>query len=159
MLRVFSAVIRELTCIGSAEKGISSYLCKGKNQMRKYFRRVEKIIKTVNRYDSNKNYESEKFNTTVQLNRNLKGIDLEKRGKHDAAMRQYELNVKENAFGTHPYDRLAVYYRKMNDYDNEIRVLKVAIQVYSKNMKQEQPRKRYEDRLKRAIYLKDKTGK
>lgn len=68
------------------------------------------------------------FNTQVE--RNLRGIKLEKSGRVDEAIRLYEENVKENFEGNHPYDRLAIIYRKRNLINEEIRVLEKAVWVF-----------------------------
>lgn len=66
-------------------------------------------------------------NFTTQVERNLEGIRLEKEGKTDKAIELYEANIKENFEGNHPYDRLAIIYRKQGRIDDEIRVLEKAI--------------------------------
>ncbi len=66
----------------------------------------------------------------AQVERNLRGIELEKSGREDEAVRLYEENVKENSVGNHPYDRLAIIYRKRMQVDEEIRVLEKAIWVF-----------------------------
>ena len=65
-----------------------------------------------------------------QVQRNLKGIKLEKLGRVDEALRLYEANVQEEFDGSHPYNRLAKIYRKRKQIDDEIRVLEKAIWVY-----------------------------
>lgn len=69
-------------------------------------------------------------NSDKQLERNLKGIELEKAGQVDTAIQLYEENVKENFEGNHSYDRLAIIYRKRNLIDDEIRVIQKAIWVF-----------------------------
>ena len=57
------------------------------------------------------------------------GIQLEKEGRISEAISAYEENITEGAYLTrHPYDRLAVLYRRAKDYDNEIRVLTLAFE-------------------------------
>ena len=65
------------------------------------------------------------------VNRNINGIKYEKEGKVDLAIKLYEKNIAENFEGNHPYDRLAIIYRKRKDYQNEVRVLNKAIDVFS----------------------------
>ena len=67
----------------------------------------------------------------VWLDRNNKGIKYEKQGEIDLAIKFYEQNISENYVGNHPYDRLAIIYRKQKDYLNEIRVLNKVISVFS----------------------------
>jgi len=64
------------------------------------------------------------------VNRNLKGIKLEKEGKIDKAIKLYEKNIEEEFEGSHPYTRLAIIYSKKGLLDDEIRVLKKAIWVF-----------------------------
>lgn len=56
-----------------------------------------------------------------QVNRNLKAIELEKAGNVKEAIKLYEMNIKENFEGNHPYDRLAIIYRrnKHNKHKNK----------------------------------------
>ena len=65
-----------------------------------------------------------------QVDRNLRGIELEKSGRVDEAVHLYEENIEENFVGNHPYDRLAIIYRKRKQIDDEIRVLQEAISVF-----------------------------
>ena len=65
-----------------------------------------------------------------QVERNLRGIELEKSGQVDEAVRLYEENVRDEFVGNHPYDRLAIIYRKRKHIDDEIRVLEKAIWVF-----------------------------
>ena len=66
-----------------------------------------------------------------QVERNLKGIELEKTGEIDKAIQLYELNIAEDFTGSHPYNRLAIIYSRRKQVANEIRVLNRAIQVFS----------------------------
>jgi|GEM_PF-92051 len=65
-----------------------------------------------------------------QVERNLKGKELEKQGDIEGAIALYELNIKEGFPGTHPYDRLEIIYRKQKNYEEEMRVLNRAIEVF-----------------------------
>ncbi len=58
--------------------------------------------------------------------------EIEKTGDLEAAIKAYEVHVKEKSEKDAPYKRLAMLYRKTNDYDNEIRILKIAIEILSK---------------------------
>lgn len=90
-----------------------------------------------------------------QAERNLKGIELEKAGQIDLAIRLYEENVKENFEGNHPYDRLAVIYRKRNLIGDEIRVLEKAVWVFENIVHKERSDRlpkleRFKKRVKKA---------
>lgn len=65
-----------------------------------------------------------------QVERNLTGKEFEKNGQVDKAVKLYEENIKERFEGNHPYDRLAIIYKKQGRIDDEIRVLKQAIAVF-----------------------------
>ncbi len=87
--------------------------------------------------------------------RNLKGIELEKKGNVDEAIEIYEKLAKEGFDGSHPYNRLAIIYRRQKQYDEEIRVLERAIEVYnvlSRSLDE------FEKRLEKARLLKEKSA-
>ncbi|HUW19504.1 MAG TPA: hypothetical protein VMW16_09395 [Sedimentisphaerales bacterium] len=89
-----------------------------------------------------------------QVNRNLKGIALEKKGYIDKAAELYEQNVSENFEGNHPYDRLAIIYRKRNQIDDEIRVLEKAVFVFEHIVHKKRP-----DRLPKLNKFKERLQK
>jgi len=64
------------------------------------------------------------------IDRNLRGRDLEKQGNITDAIELYELNVAYGFEGDFPYDRLRVIYSKQKRYDDVIRVLERAIDVF-----------------------------
>jgi len=66
------------------------------------------------------------------VERNLQGKEFEKAGEIEKAIELYEKNVEEKFEGNHPYDRLAIIYRKRREYQEEIRVLNQAISVFEK---------------------------
>jgi len=96
-----------------------------------------------------------------QVERNLKGIQFEKDEQIDKAIKLYERNVEENFEGNHPYDRLAVIYRKRNQIGEEIRVLQKAIWVFENVVPQERvdrlPKlQKFRKRLEKARKLREK---
>jgi hypothetical protein len=98
----------------------------------------------------------------VQVQRNLRGIELEKSGRVDDAVQLYEENIRERFEGNHPYDRLAIIYRKRKQIDDEIRVLQKAIWVFEnvvhKGRVDRLPKlKRFRTRLEKASALKAKA--
>ena len=67
---------------------------------------------------------------------NNKGIELEKRGDIQEAIKIYEQNTSyEDCDATHSYDRLMILYRKQKDYVNELRIIKKAIYTFPKEKK------------------------
>lgn len=100
-----------------------------------------------------------------QVERNLKAKDLEKQGKINQAINLYEQNVSEGFDGNFPYDRLAIIYRKKKDIENEIRVLKKGIDVFTA-LSKSSPRQdiypkleRFNERLKKSLSIKDEKSK
>ena len=96
-----------------------------------------------------------------QVERNLKGIQLEKEGQEDRAIELYEKNIEENFIGNHPYDRLAIIYRRKKQFDEEIRVLQKAIWVFENIVFEERVDKlpklqKFQNRLEKAKILKNK---
>ncbi|NFE02460.1 DUF4236 domain-containing protein [Clostridium botulinum] len=101
-----------------------------------------------------------------QVKRNIKGKEFEKQKDIESAIALYELNVKDEFEGTHPYDRLAILYRKQKKYDDEIRIINKAIEVFNTlylNCESEIKKKglkktidKFQYRLKRATELKNK---
>ena len=65
------------------------------------------------------------------VQRNLDGKIAEKNGDIETAIRLYEQNVSDRFTGSHPYNRLAIIYRKLKRYEDEKRVLLTAIDVYT----------------------------
>jgi tetratricopeptide (TPR) repeat protein len=99
-----------------------------------------------------------------QVERNLKGIQFEKEGQLEQAIKLYEANIKENFEGNHPYDRLAVIYRKQGRVDDEIRVLEKAVWVFENVVYKERadriPKlKRFQKQLDKAKQRKKKYSK
>ncbi len=68
----------------------------------------------------------------IMVDKNNKGIELEKKGDIESAIKLYEQNVAEEFFGTHPYDRLTIIYRRRKQHDDEIRILKRKIAIFEK---------------------------
>lgn len=64
------------------------------------------------------------------VERNLRGMELESEGLMDNAIECYEANLRDGFGGNHPYDRLAIIFRRRGDVAREIGVLKRAIEVF-----------------------------
>lgn len=89
------------------------------------------------------------------------GIESEKAGKIDEAISAYEESIENKCDGSHPYNRLAIIYRKRKQYDEEIRVLEKAILVFdnivSKKRADRHPKlEKFRIRLEKAKELKAK---
>lgn len=62
--------------------------------------------------------------------RNNKGLEYEKDGKIKLVIKQYEANISDGYPAHHSYKRLMVIYHKQKDLENEIRVIKRALEVF-----------------------------
>jgi hypothetical protein len=94
---------------------------------------------------------------------NCKAMSYEKEKDIHNAIKYYEESISYNFDGNHPYDRLAILYRKAKDYDNEIRVLNKAIENFSL-LEKTSPRgdiypklNKFKERLAKAELLKSKS--
>ena len=65
--------------------------------------------------------------------------------------------VEKEFVGSFPYERLAILYRKEDDYDSEIRVLKRCLK--HAKLKTEKKRRKFENRLDRSEDLKERREK
>lgn len=79
--------------------------------------------------ESSKLDASDNLTATVSLNNS--GIELEKEGKVEDAIKVYEENVKGGYPALHSYKRLMILYRRQKMYSDEIRIILRAIEVFS----------------------------
>jgi len=86
---------------------------------------------------------------------NYKGIELEKKGEIEEAIKVYEKIVDQEFDGTHPYERLAIIYRKRRLLKDEIRVLEKANIVLKNHSRIEY----FKNRLEKATNLYNKKIK
>jgi len=84
----------------------------------------------------------------IMVNRNLKGIKLEKKGNIEDAVKLYEQNITDKFDGTHPYNRLSIIYRRKGQIKDEIRISKKAMQVFKSY--------KFKERLRKAKILRNK---
>ncbi|WP_434122353.1 tetratricopeptide repeat protein [Salinicoccus roseus] len=97
------------------------------------------------------------------LDRNLQGKKFEETGEIEKAIELYEKNIEEEFEGNHPYDRLAIIYRKRKQYREEIRVLNQAVSVFEKekikSKRQDVNPKliRFKERLEKVKALEEKN--
>lgn len=75
-------------------------------------------------------YKAEKELLEKCVKRNNKGIEYEKAGKIKLAIKQYEANISDGYPAHHSYKRLMVIYHKQKDLENEIRVIRRALEVF-----------------------------
>lgn len=63
----------------------------------------------------------------AMVDRNMKGIALEKQGKEDKVIALYEANIADQFDGSHPYNRLRILYKARGNYIDAIRVCEAYI--------------------------------
>ena len=80
-----------------------------------------------------KKVSSDKFSEMVD--RNLKGIEMEKLGHEENARILYEMNIEEGFDGSHPYERLRVIYTRRKDFVQAIRVCQAFINLNQRDIK------------------------
>lgn len=73
------------------------------------------------------------------VGRNNQGIEFEKNGNLESAIVIYEISVADCFFGSHPYDRLRIYYTKQKWYKDAIRVCKAYIDLPNRPHGQNKP--------------------
>lgn len=131
-------IMDQLECAGivGETSGIKvrEVLCKDEGELEYRLNHLEK-----SRFETLKQKQEKEFKEIAQqevLNENSRliklGIDLEKEGMINEAIAVYEKAIIPQLPATHPYDRLMILYRKKKDYDNEIRIIKIAISVFMK---------------------------
>ena len=64
-----------------------------------------------------------------------KATALEKSGEIEKAVTEYENAIRCSYKIFHPFERLLVYYRKIKDYENEMRVALVAFKTWPNDVK------------------------
>ena len=97
------------------------------------------------------------------LPNSFQGFDAKNTGDTEKDIELYKKQVAEGFDGNHPYDRLAIYYRKRKEYDKEIEVLRKAIDVFSNNVDPQRldrnPKlEKFKTRLEKAIELQRKQN-
>lgn len=147
-----------------------SFLTVEEAEKMKAFIPISIMLKVWNAHDSGKSYieipenkllsirkkwgkYNYKFNVLLPqcTERNNQGIEFEKQGNIEEAIRTYEENIKLGCYPAHhAFDRLLVLYRKQKDYKNEKRVCKRAMSVFKKEQK-------YSERLVKIENLISKT--
>ena len=94
---------------------------------------------------------------------NQKAMQYEKDQDISNAIKYYELCIQSNFEGSHPYNRLAILYRKQKDYNNEIRVIEQAISIFTdikskgyREFELTEKINKFQDRLSKAKALREK---
>lgn len=123
----------------------------------KYYSITEEEYRTtLDNYDKHIKQEQALFKCAGLNN---KGIAQEKAGDIDSAIETYEENIKGRYPALHSYDRLMILYRKRKDYQNELRVIDIALDVFNKDgipFDTNQIREKYKQRKEKALTLLNK---
>lgn len=88
------------------------------------------------------------------VTKNSRAKELEKEGRVDEAILLYEENVTARFDGSHPYERLAIIYTKRKQYNDAIRVLHIAIDVFENDIPPERA-----DRLPKLAKFQERLSK
>ncbi|MFL0245478.1 hypothetical protein [Candidatus Clostridium stratigraminis] len=93
---------------------------------------IKALENDINKIENtgNKETEVEDNNLKFQTERNFRAEELEKQGDIKAASELYEENIKDGFPGIQPYDRLQAIYKKQKNYNEELRVINKAIEVF-----------------------------
>lgn len=94
----------------------------------KYVNIPSRTLLELNRRKKANAIESDKLSSCAA--RNNKGMEYEKDGDIDSAINIYEENILDGYPAHHSYKRLMVLYHKQKDYENEIRVIERALEVF-----------------------------
>jgi hypothetical protein len=74
------------------------------------------------------------------VERNNRGIDLEKKRRIEDAIIVYELSINDAFFGSHPYDRLRIIYGRKHWYKDAIRACYAYLDLPERAHGQDKPR-------------------
>lgn len=115
----------------------SSKISKAKDYLEKA-RRIDdnQLVKAlendINKIENAGNDKAEVEDSTfkMQTERNQRAEKLEVHGDIKSAIELYEENIKEGFPGIQPYDRLLTIYKRQKSYDEELRVINRAIEVF-----------------------------
>lgn len=108
---------------------LKSHLNNGESQWC-YFVNQEEYNQIVKNYETQQRNEQTLF-ACAELNN--KGIAHEKADEIDLAIETYEKNIKLRYPATHSYERLMILYRKRKEYQKELEVIDIALQVFNSN--------------------------
>jgi hypothetical protein len=109
----------------------------------------EEMEELDRKFEERKKYDEALYKTAQ---RNTLGIQLEKQQKIEEAIKVYEENIVDKFLAMHSYDRLMILYRKQKRYSDELRVIEIAIDVFSK-------KENYSEYIDKLAHRKNKTEK
>ena len=99
----------------------TDFICKTIDYLNAFYEDLSKIVDKKNKLFSNIINSARK---------------LEKEKDYEGAIKLYEENIKIDHTLSGPYERLAILYRKIKDYDNEIRICKLYMKQIESELKE-----------------------
>lgn len=96
-------------------------------------------------------YKNNEKNLHQTATNNNEGIAFEKQGDTASAIEVYEKNLEMGYPASHSYNRLMIIYHKEKRYEDEIRVIKKAIEVFSLNANYNADVIKWQKRLSKLI--------
>lgn len=92
-------------------------------------------------------YKNNEKNLHQTATNNNEGIAFEKQGDTASAIEVYEKNLEMGYPASHSYNRLMIIYHKEKRYEDEIRVIKKAIEVFSSDARYSKDVIKWKERL------------
>lgn len=111
--------------VSRVDKTMNDSDCEGYN----YFVLLKSDYKHIEERHNKLVEDERKLYKTAELN--SEGKNFEKEGNINEAIKCYEENIKLGYPASHSYERLMVLYRKLKDPENEKRIIKIAIDIFS----------------------------
>lgn len=92
-------------------------------------------------------YKDDENSLQLTASNNNKGIAFEKQGDTASAIEVYEKNLEIGYPASHSYNRLMIIYHREKRYEDEVRVIKKAIEVFSSDVRYNKDVTKWQERL------------
>lgn len=92
-------------------------------------------------------YKNDEKNLHQTTTNNNEGIAFEKQGDIASAIEVYENNLRIGYLASHSYNRLMIIYHREKRYEDEVRVIKKAIEVFSSDSRYNKDVAKWQERL------------
>lgn len=92
-------------------------------------------------------YKNDEKNLHQTATNNNEGIAFEKQGDIASAIEIYENNLRIGYLASHSYNRLMIIYHREKRYEDEVRVIKKAIEVFSSDSRYNKDVAKWQERL------------
>lgn len=92
-------------------------------------------------------YKDNEKNLNQTATNNNEGIAFEKQGDIASAIEVYENNLEIEYLASHSYNRLMIIYHREKRYEDEVRVIKKAIEVFSSDSRYSKDVTKWQERL------------